>query len=148
MYLPNNNLFSYLSTYIWNLFLKNCFTKVKANINSVEVHPQLSNNRHPVDGWCTGGCRFTVAVQTHNCHLWIHPPKLFVFNWYCQRTMPIVASSALESFQIGYVTKICLNYFMDDHHFDHITKSYKETLVLSPYQTVHQGCQQRKSRFD
>jgi hypothetical protein len=25
-------------------------TKVKLNINSVEVHPQLSNNRHPVDG--------------------------------------------------------------------------------------------------
>ncbi len=25
--------------------------------------------------------------------------------------------------QIGYVTEICLNYFMDDHHFDHITKS-------------------------
>jgi len=23
---------------------------VKSNINSVEVHPQLSNNRHPVDG--------------------------------------------------------------------------------------------------
>jgi hypothetical protein len=25
-------------------------TKVKPNINSVEVHPQLSNDRHPVDG--------------------------------------------------------------------------------------------------
>jgi hypothetical protein len=25
-------------------------TKVKPNINSVEVHPQVSNNRHPVDG--------------------------------------------------------------------------------------------------
>jgi hypothetical protein len=25
-------------------------TKVKLNINSVEVHPQLSNNGHPVDG--------------------------------------------------------------------------------------------------
>jgi hypothetical protein len=25
-------------------------TKVKPNINSVEVHPQLSNNGHPVDG--------------------------------------------------------------------------------------------------
>jgi hypothetical protein len=24
--------------------------KVKPNINSVEVHPQLSNNGHPVDG--------------------------------------------------------------------------------------------------
>jgi hypothetical protein len=27
---------------------------VKQNINSVEVHPQLSNNRHPVDGALAG----------------------------------------------------------------------------------------------
>jgi hypothetical protein len=25
-------------------------TKVKPNINSVEVHPQLSNEKHPMDG--------------------------------------------------------------------------------------------------
>jgi hypothetical protein len=29
---------------------------MKPYINSVEVHPQLSQNRHPVDG-CAGGCR-------------------------------------------------------------------------------------------
>jgi hypothetical protein len=29
-------------------------TKVKQNVNSVEVHPQLSNNRHPVDGALVG----------------------------------------------------------------------------------------------
>jgi hypothetical protein len=28
--------------------------KVKPNINSVEVHPQLSNNEHPVDGALVG----------------------------------------------------------------------------------------------
>ncbi len=27
---------------------------MKPNINSVEVHPQLSNNRHPVDGVLVG----------------------------------------------------------------------------------------------
>jgi hypothetical protein len=27
---------------------------MKSNINSVEVHPQLSNNRHPVDGVLVG----------------------------------------------------------------------------------------------
>jgi len=27
---------------------------VKQNINSVEVHPQLSNNGHPVDGGLVG----------------------------------------------------------------------------------------------
>jgi hypothetical protein len=29
-------------------------TKVKPNINSVEVHPQLSNNGYPVDGVVVG----------------------------------------------------------------------------------------------
>ncbi len=33
---------------------------VKPNINSVEVHPQLSNNGPPVDG-CTGGFWFTAC---------------------------------------------------------------------------------------
>jgi hypothetical protein len=28
--------------------------KAKLNINSVEVHPQLSNNRHPMDGVLVG----------------------------------------------------------------------------------------------
>jgi hypothetical protein len=42
-------------------FLQNWVTKMKPNINSVKVHPQLSNNGHPVDGWCAGGCWFTMA---------------------------------------------------------------------------------------
>jgi len=37
---------------------------VNLNINSVEVHPQLSSNRHPVE-WCAGGCWFTVALVHH-----------------------------------------------------------------------------------
>jgi hypothetical protein len=32
------------------IFPTELVTKVKPNINSVEVHPQLSNDRHPVDG--------------------------------------------------------------------------------------------------
>ncbi len=32
---------------------------MKPEINSVEVHPQLSNKGHPVDG-AQGGCWFTV----------------------------------------------------------------------------------------
>jgi hypothetical protein len=35
------------------IFYKNGY-KVKRNINSVEVHPQLSNNGHPVDGAMVG----------------------------------------------------------------------------------------------
>jgi hypothetical protein len=37
-----------------NLFSTELVTKVKPNINSVEVHLQLSNNRHPVDGAVVG----------------------------------------------------------------------------------------------
>jgi len=33
---------------------------VKTNINSLEIHPLLSNNRHPVDG-ALGVCWFKVA---------------------------------------------------------------------------------------
>jgi hypothetical protein len=31
-------------------FLQNGFTEVKPDINSVEVHPQLSHDGHPVNG--------------------------------------------------------------------------------------------------
>jgi hypothetical protein len=37
-----------------DLFPTELVTKVKPNINSDEVHPQLSNNRHPVDGALVG----------------------------------------------------------------------------------------------
>jgi hypothetical protein len=40
-------------------FCLELITKMKPNINSVEVHPQLSNNHHPVDGVLVGaGLRF------------------------------------------------------------------------------------------
>jgi hypothetical protein len=42
-------------------FLTELVTKVKPNINPVEVHPQLSSNAHPLDGWCAGGHWFTVT---------------------------------------------------------------------------------------
>jgi hypothetical protein len=42
--------FSSLSTYTWDLFPTKLVTKVKPNINSVKVRPQLSNNRRPVHG--------------------------------------------------------------------------------------------------
>jgi hypothetical protein len=35
-------------------FLQELVTKVKPNIIAVEVHPQLSNNRHPMDGALVG----------------------------------------------------------------------------------------------
>jgi hypothetical protein len=41
---------------------------VKPNINSVELHPQLSNNGHPVDGALVGAA-FTVAPLME-LHFW------------------------------------------------------------------------------
>jgi hypothetical protein len=40
--------------YIYDLFLTELVTKVEPNINSIEVHPQPSNNRYPVDGALVG----------------------------------------------------------------------------------------------
>ncbi len=54
-YLPMYETFfpTYLPTYE-TYFLTELVTKVKPNINSVEVHPQLSNNGHPVDDVLVG----------------------------------------------------------------------------------------------
>jgi len=42
----------------------------ETNINSVEVHPQLSNNRHPVAGahWCVL-VQWPRACRVCDCHL-------------------------------------------------------------------------------
>jgi hypothetical protein len=59
MYKPSTYLVdayfpTYISSYIWDLFLTKLITKVKPNINLVEVHPQLSNHGHQVDGVLVG----------------------------------------------------------------------------------------------
>ncbi len=57
IYLPSSYLFSYLFTYIWDLFPTELVTKLKPNINwdeGVEVHPQPSNKGHPMDGVLVG----------------------------------------------------------------------------------------------
>jgi len=50
---------TYFLTYLTNvrdLFFTKLVIKVKPDINSVEVLPQLSNNGHPVDGAMMGAC--------------------------------------------------------------------------------------------
>jgi len=47
---------------------------VKPNINSVEVHPQLSNNSHPVDGALVGAG----SLWSKNRYL----PALQRYQWY------------------------------------------------------------------
>jgi hypothetical protein len=58
MYKPSIYLeVAYFLTYLpiyETYFLTELVTKMKPNTNSVEVHPQLSNNRHPVDGALMG----------------------------------------------------------------------------------------------
>ncbi len=66
-------------------------TKVKRNINSVEVHPQLSNNRHPVDGALVGACWFTVAKKAYAVFgVFIRAtgfPSVVVSHKLCQRAV-------------------------------------------------------------
>jgi hypothetical protein len=53
MYKPSTYVeVAYFPTYlpIWDLFPTELVTKMKPNMNSVELHPQLSNDGHPVDG--------------------------------------------------------------------------------------------------
>jgi hypothetical protein len=54
MYKPSTYLeVAYFPTYLpmyETYFLQKLVTKMKPNINSVEVHPQLSHNGHPMDG--------------------------------------------------------------------------------------------------
>jgi len=56
IYLEITYFLTYLSLYVCvcDLFLTDLVTMVKPNITSVEVHPQLSNNGHPVDDGVKG----------------------------------------------------------------------------------------------
>jgi len=55
---------TYVPTYIGPnylpIFLQNGLPKWNTDINSIEVHPQLSHSGRPVDV-CASGCRFTLA---------------------------------------------------------------------------------------
>jgi hypothetical protein len=43
-----------------HLFLIKWVTKVNPNINSIDIHPKLSNYGHPCNGWCICGYWFTL----------------------------------------------------------------------------------------
>jgi hypothetical protein len=66
MYLPGSSLFFYLPTYLSIYIGPTSFrigTKMKPDINSVEVHGQLSHNRHPVAGALVGAGSFLLRPQ-------------------------------------------------------------------------------------
>ncbi len=58
-----NYLLTYLPTYRTYQFTV-WVTKVKPDINSVEIHPHLSDDGHPVDGALLGDA-FTLATASH-----------------------------------------------------------------------------------
>jgi hypothetical protein len=56
--------------------LQNWVTKVKPNINSFEVHPQLSTTGHPVDGVLVGAGEPGVISFNSMTNFQIPPDKL------------------------------------------------------------------------
>jgi hypothetical protein len=54
MYISSSTLFCYPPVYMLDLLLIEWVTKMKPSSNSGEDHPQLSHNRHPVDGALVG----------------------------------------------------------------------------------------------
>jgi len=70
MYKPSTCLVvTYFPTYLAmyeTLFLTELVTKVIKNINSLEIHPLLSNNRHPEDGALVGdGFIWPICTRIH-----------------------------------------------------------------------------------
>jgi hypothetical protein len=65
MYKPSTYLvFIYFPTYIWDLFPTELVTKVKPNINAVQIHPQVSNNGHPVNGVLVGAGSLWASIPS------------------------------------------------------------------------------------
>ncbi len=64
---------------MWDLFPTELVTKLKPNINSVEVHPQQSNNGHPVDGALVGAGSLwpnnNIMMTTRYANLPPNPPN-------------------------------------------------------------------------
>jgi hypothetical protein len=81
MYKPSTYLeVAYFPTYmpIWNLLPTELVTKMKPNMNSVELHPQLSNNEHPVDGALVGACSLWSPSSVHSQTVLTSVKKLFL----------------------------------------------------------------------
>jgi hypothetical protein len=66
MYLPGSSAFFYLPSYLSIYIGPTSYrigTKMKPDINSVEVHGQLSHNRHPIDGALVGAGSLSLRPQ-------------------------------------------------------------------------------------
>jgi hypothetical protein len=54
-----------------DLFATELVTKMKPNINSVEVHPQLSKDGHPVDGALVGAGSLWPFSTPATAQVWV-----------------------------------------------------------------------------
>jgi hypothetical protein len=72
--------------------------KVKPNINAVEVHPQLSNNGHPVDGALVHCGRMSLEFSVYRWALRfaIHPARTAGRPVVRNRAKFFVVNSAFE----------------------------------------------------
>jgi hypothetical protein len=88
MYKPSTYLLiTYFPTYLAiseNYFLTELITKAKPNSNSVEVHPQLSNNRHPMDGALVGAGSLWPKKMWNSSHV---KGNFFFSNFQCEGHM-------------------------------------------------------------
>ncbi len=73
MYKPSTYLvITYFPSYlpIYETYFLQLVTKVRPNVNSVEVHPQLSDNGHPVDGALVGAAsQWPVSLGSFHGHM-------------------------------------------------------------------------------
>jgi hypothetical protein len=76
-YLEVVYVFTYLPIYE-TYFLQKWLTRWNQIINSVEVHPQLSNHGHPVDGVLVGGGSLWPHVLTFRFHNWLEQALLTI----------------------------------------------------------------------
>jgi len=51
----------------WDLFPTELVTKVKPNMNWVMIHPQVSNDRHPMDGVLVGAGSLWLVILNPFC---------------------------------------------------------------------------------
>jgi hypothetical protein len=122
-------LFSYLSAYMWDLFPTEMVPKMKPNIwTQVEVHLQLSNNRHPVDGELVG-CWFIMADAMDQ--------KVTTLAQLCNKDLLVSPSHLLISFS-NHATHTTLTHphtktLLLTSLLSVFTKPYK----LQPHQTSH-----------
>ncbi len=72
LFFPDNYLFSD----IWDLLLTDWVTKVKPDMNSIEVRSSTTESYQASSAWCVGGCWFTLAIYW-NC-TYMKPQTLLV----------------------------------------------------------------------